>query len=155
MAEFWYIALDEKGNRFTGTYKDIDSKSVLRQELAKIGYKLMKARKAKAVRHRRLYVRQREVVPFAYQFAGMYGAGLGVVQCLETLEMQTKNRSLRYILADIRESIETGSSLKKAFSKYEHVFSSFFVGMVEAGESGAKLANSLEMSARYLENVKN
>ncbi len=151
MAEYRYIASDEKGNRFSGTYKDVESLKVLRAQLTKIGYKLIKARKARLIRRKRFFVRQRDIVAFAYQFAGMYAAGLSVVQCLETLERQTRSASFKYVLADIRENVETGSSLKKAFGRYEYIFSSFFTGMVEAGESGAKLANSLEMSARYLE----
>jgi type IV pilus assembly protein PilC len=47
--------------------------------------------------------------------------------------------------------VETGSSLEKAFGKYTDIFSNFFVGMLEAGESGAKLGEALEMSATFLE----
>jgi type IV pilus assembly protein PilC len=38
-----------------------------------------------------------------------------------------------------------------AFGKYRRVFSDFFLGMVEAGEAGGKLAESLEIVAKYLE----
>ncbi|OHB59072.1 MAG: hypothetical protein A2173_08215, partial [Planctomycetes bacterium RBG_13_44_8b] len=38
-----------------------------------------------------------------------------------------------------------------AFSKYRKLFSDFFLGMVEAGEAGGKLAQSLDISAKYLE----
>jgi len=44
-----------------------------------------------------------------------------------------------------------GSSLKEAFGRHKEVFSDFFLGMLEAGESGGKLSHSLEMAAIYLE----
>jgi type IV pilus assembly protein PilC len=73
------------------------------------------------------------------------------LQCLDTLEKQTDSESLKYIISDIKKNIETGSSLTDAFNKYRMVFSDFFLGMIEAGESGGKLAESLEISAKYLE----
>jgi type IV pilus assembly protein PilC len=41
--------------------------------------------------------------------------------------------------------------LKNAFGSYKNIFSDFFLGMLEAGETGGELAKVLEMSAVYLE----
>ncbi|MFC1763611.1 type II secretion system F family protein [Planctomycetota bacterium] len=151
MAVFSYQAHDEKGNRFSGTYRDISSVRALRCELDKVGYILDKAQRKRAVKLDPRKVQDKEIVGFAYQFAGMYAAGLSVLHCLETLEEQTPNKVFKSILADIRESVETGASLKKSFARHTAVFSNFFIGMIEAGETGAKLAEALEMSARHLE----
>jgi type IV pilus assembly protein PilC len=67
------------------------------------------------------------------------------------MEEQIENQDFKYIVADIRQSIQTGSSLKTACEKYRNVFSDFFLGMIEAGESAGKLGTTLEMSAEYLE----
>jgi len=155
MAVYSYIAKDVQGNRFSGTYQDIETVSALRRDLAKVGYTLLKATKTKGqateAKPGRRRVRQKELVAFAYQFAGMYSAGLSVLQCLQTLEDQAESPDFKAILSDIRQRIETGSSLKKAFEPYAEIFSHFFVGMMEAGETGGQLAQSLEMSATYLE----
>ena len=151
MASYWYIAKDEAGNKLSGTYRDISSVSQLRDELTKAGYSLVKARKEKKARQRKRHVSEKEVVAFTFKFSGMYSAGLSVLRCLETLEEQSENHSLREILADVRQSVETGTSLKKAFEPHEEVFSSFFVGMIDAGEAGGQLIKSLEMTAVYLE----
>jgi type IV pilus assembly protein PilC len=154
MAVYTYVAKDEKGGMFTGTYTDVDSASTLRSELDKMGYVLVKARRGKQdAKGRRIggRVKQSEVATFAYKFAGMYTAGLPILRCLETLEQQADNPAFKSILADIRESVGTGSSLKAAFAKHKGVFSDFFLGMVEAGEVGGKLGETLEMSATYLE----
>jgi type IV pilus assembly protein PilC len=135
----------------SGTYEGVVNTAALRDELAKMGYVVVKARRCREPRARRKRIRQSEVVTFVYKFAEMYSAGLSIARSLETLEQQTDNLSFREIVADIRQNIGSGSSLEKAFGKYKDIFSDFFVGMLEAGESGAKLGQALEMSALYLE----
>jgi type IV pilus assembly protein PilC len=151
MAVYEYTAKDQAGEIFSGIYEDVSNTSALKVELAKIGYTLTGANKKKVVNPATIKVRQADVVTFGYKFAGMCSAGLSIVQCLDTLEKQTDSESLKYIICDIRKNIETGSSLTDAFNKYRAVFSDFFLGMIEAGESGGKLAESLEISARHLE----
>ena len=70
MAVYEYTARDGTGNEFNGSYSDIDSVSMLRTELDKMGYMLVKAhREKKAAKKQR--IKQAEVVAFTYQFAGM------------------------------------------------------------------------------------
>src|SRR4030042_72780 len=151
MAVYQYVAKDETGRKFSGIYTDIDNVTGLRDELSKIGYVLVKARRKKGSTVRRRRIKQLEVMTFAYKFAGMYSAGLSIVNCLEALEEQTENQTFKDIIADIRQNIQTGSSLKNACEKYRNIFSDFFLGMVEAGETGGKLGKTVDKSAVYLE----
>jgi type IV pilus assembly protein PilC len=151
MGVYRYTAKDRAGKEYSGTYEGVESSAALRDELAKMGYVLVKARRSRQPRARRRKIKQSEVVTFVFKFSEMYSAGLSIARSLETLEQQTDNLSLRRIIADIRQNVETGSSLEKAFGKYTDIFSNFFVGMLEAGESGAKLGEALEMSATFLE----
>ena len=121
-------------------------------ELARVGYTLLKARKKKNAKLRTGgKVKQAEVVAFAYKFAGMYSAGISITRCLEILGEQTDNPCFQSDLSDIKQQVENGSSLKDAFEKHNRVFSDFFIGMLEAGETGGKLATTLNMAASYLE----
>ncbi len=151
MATYTYIAKDRQGNRCSGTYHDVRSVGALRQELGKIGYTVLKAYRNKAKRHRHRRVAAKDVIGFIYQFGEMYSAGLSVLLCLETLEEQTENHGLRIVVADIRDQVAKGSSLRNAFARHENLFTSFLVGMIDAGETGAKLGESLELSGQYLE----
>lgn len=146
-----YTATDRTGKEVSGTYNDVGGVAILREELGKMGYVLLKARRARAPAKKRKKVKRSEIVSFTYQFAEMYSAGLAILKCLETLEEQAENEAFKDVLADIRQSVETGSSLKNAFAPYRHLFSDFFLGMIEAGESGGGLAIAIEMSAQYLE----
>ncbi len=154
MAVYTYVAKDTRGQTVSGTYTDVEGTSALRDELDKMGYVLVKARRSrqsgKGIR-RRVKVKQSEIATFAYKFAGMYSAGLPILRCLDTLEQQTSKPALRSIIADVRDNVGTGLSLKAAFARHKDVFSDFFLGMVEAGEVGGKLGETLAMSAAYLE----
>ena len=151
MAIYKYTARDRSGNKFSGTYSNIESIAALRREFNKIGCTLVRARRErKHVRtHRK--ITQGEIVTFVYEFAGMFAAGLPIPRCLSILETQVENPSMKHVLSDIRESIETGSTLKDAFGKHVNIFSGFLIGMLEAGESSGRLQQTLEMSAEYLE----
>ena len=151
MAVYDYTAKDENGETLVGTYDDINSVALLRQELEKMGYVLVKARQHKDATPNRRRIKQSEVVTFIYKFAEMYSAGLSITRSLEVLEEQSNNPAFGCIVADIRQNIEGGSSLEKAFGNHREIFSDFFCGMLEAGEAGGKLTESLEMSAVYLE----
>ena len=151
MAVFEYTARDPAGNEVSSVYTNVESIRALRCELVKLGYVLVRARRQRGSQRSRGRIRQREVASFAYKFGGMFSAGLSITSSLQVLEQQTENEAFRTVLADIRRRVESGSSLKAAFEKHRSVFSDFFLGMIDAGESSGKLAESLDASARYLE----
>lgn len=151
MAAYKYTARDTTGNELSGVYTHVGSVKALREDLLKLGYVLVRARRERKPVTSAPRIRQRDVAAFVYKFAGMYGAGLPVLRCLETLEEQTTHDALRTIIADVRRRVETGSNLKCAFAPHRKVFSDFFLGMIEAGESAGRLSDALELSARYLE----
>lgn len=151
MAVFEYIAKDSTGNTLSGSYTDIESIRELRQEMKKLGYSLVKAHREKQFLDKKAKIKNSDVVTFAYELAGMYSAGLSIVKCLETVESQTENISLKSVITDIRQKVESGLPLPEAFAGYNEVFSDFFIGMIEAGQAGGKLSETLTMAADYLE----
>jgi len=152
MAIYEFTAKDENGSVFEGARDNISSVAVLRQELGKTGGRLIKAKRIRPGPTRHAKIPQSEIVTFAYKLAGMCSAGLSVTRCLGTLAEQTTHLAFKKVLTDIEQSIATGATLTVAFGKYRHIFSDFFLGMLEAGESSGQLSQSLEISANYLEN---
>jgi len=151
MPVFEYTAMDSQGNRFSGVCDDIAGVAMLREDLGRMGDTLLKAKRRKAQTTKRARITQQEIATFAYKFAGMSSAGLSIVRCLETLEQQTQNRAFRNVIADLRRSIATGTTLKSAFEKHRSIFPEIFIGMLEAGETGGRLSQTLEASAEYLD----
>ncbi|MCF7974382.1 MAG: type II secretion system F family protein [Phycisphaerae bacterium] len=152
MPTYTYTAKDHQGQKFSGTIDNALTVSDVRDELQKMGYSLVQAHKKKKRQGTSKRVTQAEVVEFTFKFAGMYSAGLGVMHCLEVLQEQAENLQLKDIIADVRERVTSGATLRKGFEPYEQIFSSYFLGMIEAGESSGELSNVLNMTAQYLEN---
>ncbi len=151
MAAYEYTARDTTGNEISSVYTNVESVRALRWELTKLGYALIRARRLRESRGVHGRIRPGEVASFAYKFGGMYAAGLSITNSLAILEEQTENDAFRAVLGNVRRRVESGSSLKAAFDGHRGVFPDFFLGMIDAGESSGKLAESLEASARYLE----
>lgn len=106
----------------------------------------------------------REICRVACQLATLLRAGMPLVQALSALveQLQSVPRHrvlslggngdpLARILAEVRDSVNTGSSLADALSKHDSVFSPLIVNMVAAGEAGGTLEQVLLRLAQMLE----
>ena len=81
----------------------------------------------------------------------MIDAGLPLVQCLEILGSQQDNKVFKRTLIQIRQDVESGSSLADAMRKHPKVFNDLFTNMVAAGEAGGILDTILQRLATYIE----
>jgi len=92
-----------------------------------------------------------EVVIFARQLATMIDAGIPILQALEIASEQTDHKQFKKILRDVAKRVASGSSIYRAMSHHQHVFSEFFVHIVKAGEESGNLDEILDRVAIYLE----
>jgi type IV pilus assembly protein PilC len=84
-------------------------------------------------------VKLKDLAVFSRQFATMINSGLSLLRTLNILAEQTENTLLAKTIATLRDDVEKGSSLSGAMSKHPKVFSTLFVAMVRAGETGGQL----------------
>jgi len=96
-------------------------------------------------------VSEKEIAIFTRQFSTMIDAGLPLVQCLEILASQQDNKTFQKVLIEIRQDIESGSTLAAALKKQPKTFTSLYSNMVEAGEAGGILDTILNRLAAYIE----
>lgn len=92
-----------------------------------------------------------EISRFTRQFAVMIEAGLPLVQCLDILSAQTTNKIFSKVLADVRDSVSSGSTLAQSMAKHKKIFDELYINMVEAGELGGALETILKRLADYRE----
>jgi type IV pilus assembly protein PilC len=92
-----------------------------------------------------------ELVLFTRQMATMVASGITIVTALDTLAEQVDNEGFKFVLRDIKESVNTGSSLSEAMARHKQVFFGYFINMIRAGESSGMLDDVLERVATYLE----
>jgi type IV pilus assembly protein PilC len=88
---------------------------------------------------------------FTRQFSVMIDAGLPLVQCLEILGSQQEHKNFKLTLIQIRQDVESGSSLADAMRKHPKVFNDLYTNMVAAGEAGGILDTILQRLATYIE----
>jgi type IV pilus assembly protein PilC len=88
---------------------------------------------------------------FTRQFSVMIDAGLPLVQCLEILGSQQEHKTFKKTLLQIRQDVESGSSLAEGMKKHPKVFDDLYSNMVAAGEAGGILDTILQRLAVYIE----
>jgi len=96
-------------------------------------------------------VKEKDVVIFARQFATMINAGLPIVQCLDMLGAQEKNKTFAKVIMKIKEDIEGGATLSESLSKFPKIFDELFVNLIAAGEAGGILDTILQRLSAYME----
>ena len=159
MAVFEYKALDSSGNATNGVIDADDlreARSKLRRravyptELCQEGTAPVVSREVDlgGIWQR---ISKREIAVFTRQLATLLEAGLPLIDSLSSLVEQLQDKTLKRVVADVRERVREGSSLSTAFSKYPKTFSPLYVNMVRAGEESGALEKILCRLADYAE----
>ena len=84
-------------------------------------------------------VKLKDLAIFSRQFATMINSGLSLLRALNILSEQTENPMLAKAISGVRDDVERGSSLSASMTKHPKVFTTLFVSMVRAGETGGQL----------------
>jgi type IV pilus assembly protein PilC len=92
-----------------------------------------------------------ELVVATRQLATMVNSGMSLLRALYVIEEQTENDKLRDIWIDVRKDVEAGLALSDALRRHPEVFNDLYVAMVEAGETGGILDQTLTRVATQLE----
>jgi type IV pilus assembly protein PilC len=96
-------------------------------------------------------INEKTLAVFTRQFSVMIDAGLPLVQCLQIMGEQQDNKAFQRIVLQVREDVESGSSLANAMKKHPQAFNELYVNMVAAGEAGGILDTILQRLATYIE----
>ncbi|MGN6185349.1 MAG: type II secretion system F family protein [Thermoanaerobaculia bacterium] len=96
-------------------------------------------------------VRPQSIAIFTRQFSVMIDAGLPLVQCLEILGGQQEHKVFKRTIIQLRQDVESGSSLADAMRRHPKVFNDLFTNMIAAGEAGGILDTILQRLATYIE----
>ncbi|MDP8257796.1 MAG: type II secretion system F family protein [Candidatus Aadella gelida] len=158
MSNFTYVAKDQTGHTVKGEVQALDKKhalDILRgKELLILKLEIKKEKKSFFSSLKKMTsgkVPLEELVIFSRQMATMTGAGITIIESLDTLADQVDNVKLKTVLKDVHNAVNTGASLSEAMGKYASVFSSYFINMIKAGESSGMLEEVLDRVALHLE----
>jgi len=96
-------------------------------------------------------IKPKDMAIFTRQLATMMKAGVPLLQAFDIVGRGNPNPSVTRLLNDIRNDVETGTSLSVAFRKYPLYFDNLYCNLVEAGEAAGILDQLLERLAVYME----
>jgi type IV pilus assembly protein PilC len=96
-------------------------------------------------------IKQKDIAVFTRQLATMMRAGVPLLQAFDIVARGSPNPRLTKLLTDIRQDVETGTSLSAAFRKHPLHFDALYCNLVEAGEQGGILEALLDRLAIYQE----
>ena len=158
MGKFSYIAKDKEGHTVKGDVQAPDKVRAL-DTLRSKNLLILKLEETKNISSILSSVKigfkkkvpLDELVIFTRQMATLTGAGITIVNSLETLAEQTENTTFRDALLQVKDDVNTGSSLSEGMSKHTRIFSKFFINMMRAGETSGMLDDVLDRVATYLE----
>lgn len=96
-------------------------------------------------------IKQKDIAVFTRQLATMMRAGVPLLQSFDIVARGSTNPRLTRLLNEIRQDVETGTSLSSAFRKHPMYFDALYCNLVEAGEAGGILEALLDRLAVYQE----
>ncbi|MES2300330.1 MAG: type II secretion system F family protein [Pseudomonadota bacterium] len=96
-------------------------------------------------------IQDKDISIFTRQLATMMKAGVPLLQSFDIVGKGHANPSMAKLIMDIRNDIETGTSLNMAFRKYPLYFDPLFCNLVGAGEAAGILEDLLTRLAIYKE----
>ncbi|NIM90390.1 MAG: hypothetical protein GTO17_05515 [Candidatus Aminicenantes bacterium] len=98
-------------------------------------------------------VRLKDLSIYSRQLSILINADLPLIQSLNILAEQTKNKYFSKVIKSIREEVEAGSTLNQAKRKFPKVFDDLYCNLVASGEQSGSLDVVLTRLAEYIEKM--
>lgn len=159
MPQFAYKAKKEDGSVVTGTLQAESERSAL-DSLGRMGVFPLEiesssgggsAAPAPQVRRVSRRIKAADVALFTRQLSDLLKAGVALNRALRTLSQQTQNLELSETVLEIEKEVASGKALHEAIGKFPKTFSTLYVSMVKAGETGGFLEEVLHRLALFIE----
>lgn len=93
----------------------------------------------------------KDVVILSRQLSTLVQAKVSPLRIFRLLSAETENEQLQVVMNQVVDDLQAGSSISRALAAHPHVFSSFYVNLVRAGEESGSLEKSFGYLADYLD----
>jgi type IV pilus assembly protein PilC len=102
---------------------------------------------------RREKVKMKELAIYSRQLSVLIDAELPLIQSLNILAEQTKNKYFKRVITTIREDVEAGASLNQAKRKFPKAFDDLYCNLIASGEQSGSLDTMLQRLSEYIEKI--
>jgi type IV pilus assembly protein PilC len=150
--EFTFIweGVDRNNRQVRGETKAA-SETVVRTNLRRQGIRVTRLKRQTFRGGRK--VNEKDITFFTRQFGTMLKAGVPLLQAFEIVARGHSNARFSRLMMDIKNKVETGSSLSAAFRQYPAHFDELYCNLVAAGEASGTLDAILDRLATYKEKI--
>ena len=156
MPKYTYKVRDEKGKTFVGSHEagNIDR---LRAALQNKGYLVLDISEATGglfaskttTRRKGGKVPGHVLAFFAEQLSTLLAGGVPLVRAVSLLGQYSSNPTLGMVLSQVAHDIAGGQSLHEALAQHPKTFSHVWLSLVQAGEVGGQIAETLMQLSIY------
>ncbi|MEO6564705.1 MAG: type II secretion system F family protein, partial [Casimicrobiaceae bacterium] len=147
---FLWEGVDRNSRQVRGETKAA-SETVVTTNLRRQGIRIVKIRKQSFRGGRK--VNEKDITFFTRQLATMLKAGVPLLQSFEIVARGHSNARFSRLMMDIKNKIETGSSMAQAFREHPKHFDQLYCNLVAAGEASGTLDAILDRLATYKEKI--
>ena len=88
---------------------------------------------------------------FANKLSALVDAGVPILRSLDLMRMQQRSKKMRLALTGMTQDVNQGDSLGNSMRRWPKVFDNLSIALVEAGEAGGVLDDTLKRLATLLE----
>lgn len=155
MPQYKYVAKNMQGKTLRGKMK-AETELEVSDKLREKGYRITKIESTPETFLNRDIsimkpIKPKDFVIFLRQFTTIIRAGVTVIDGIEILVSQTKNKSFRVVLSKVANDIREGSTLSEASEKHPRYFPPMYINLIRAAELTGALDETLERLAFYFE----
>ncbi len=133
------------------------SEHSLRNQLEDKGYFIFSIKPAYAwqmlfedMSGKRSKIKLRDFVVFNQEFSALLKAGLPVLTSLNLLLSRTREKNFQRMLVQVRDEVQSGSSLSEAFANRGKAFPGIYPATLAAGERSGELVSVIQRYLFYL-----
>jgi type IV pilus assembly protein PilC len=147
---FSWEGKDKTGKTLRGEMR-AGSDTVVRANLRRQGVNASKIKKKSTSGGRS--ITEKDIAFFTRQMAVMMKSGVPLLQAFDIVAKGHANPNVSRLLFEIKNDVETGSSLTQAFRKHPLYFDQLFCNLIQAGEQAGILDALLDRLATYKEKI--
>ena len=157
MAKYTYVVKDMNGKTLRGN-AETDNADRLVHALQNKGYIVLEVKEgasrgifggASGPKYRGGKVPGHVLAFFAEQLSTLIAGGVPLVRAIQLLGEYASNPRLGFVLRQVAKDISGGQSLYEAMSQHPKTFSHIWLSLIQAGEVGGQLADTLMQVAQY------
>jgi type IV pilus assembly protein PilC len=153
METYRYSALDERGDKVTGTEK-ATSASAAHLALLQRGLEPVELREHKSILKFEItkkMVSRKEVMHFSRQLSVFVQAGIPIMQSLDVIAEETTDKLLKRVLVEMIAQLQAGDTFATAAASHPEAFPRYYVAVLESAELTGTLDKILDELADYLQ----